>query len=302
MVDRNETIIGGYHILEEIGRGGMGSVYRARDRKIGRDVAIKLLREGLDGREMRERFAQEARSAGRLQHPNVVSIFELGDHGGLPFIAMEYVQGETLASIIKRRPDLPLTRKLTVMDQICAALHHAHRMEIVHHDIKPANIMIDDDGAVKILDFGVARMGHSSHAQPGVLIGTLNYLAPEQMTGEPTDARVDMFSAGAVFYELLSYRRPFAPDDATTVMQRVLHGRPEPLALVCPNLDPAIVTIVTRCLEKQAEDRYPDLGAVRTALRGVIRRLNHTAQDAEEDFMRSAPLADPHLNIRRRVW
>ena len=268
MAPRVPDAIGDYKILEEIGHGGMGTLYRARDPKIGRDVAIKLLREGLDDKDMRERFAREARSAGRLKHGNIVTIFELGEHNDMPFIAMEYVQGETLASFLKRRPPVSLTRKLQIMDQVCAGLHYAHRMGIVHRDIKPANIMIDDEGTLKILDFGIARMGASKITQTGMVIGTLNYMAPEQMKGMSTDARADMFSIGAVFYELLSYRNAFAGDAPSTVMHKILYGRPEQLEIVCPNLDPALVTIVSRCIEKQPENRYPDLGAVRSALDG----------------------------------
>jgi tRNA A-37 threonylcarbamoyl transferase component Bud32 len=280
MAPRVPETIGDYKVLEEIGHGGMGTLYRARDPKIGRDVAVKLLREGLDDNDMRERFAREARSAGRLKHGNIVTIFELGEHNGMPFIAMEYVQGETLASFLRRRPPVALTRKLQIMDQICAGLHYAHRMGIVHRDIKPANIMIDDEGTLKILDFGIARMGASKITQTGMVIGTLNYMAPEQMKGMATDQRADMFSIGAVFYELLSYRNAFAGDAPSTVMHKILYGRPEQLEIVCPNLDPALVSIVTRCLEKLPENRYPDLGAVRSALGSVVRRLQLAAEQA----------------------
>jgi serine/threonine protein kinase len=275
--------IGDYKILDRIGHGGMGTLYRARDPRIGRDVAIKLLREGLDDPDMRERFAREARSAGRLKHGNIVTIFELGDHDGMPFIAMEYIQGETLAALLKQRPPVPIARKLQMMDQMCAGLHYAHRMGIVHRDIKPANIMIDDEGTIKILDFGIARMGASKVTQTGVVIGTLNYMSPEQMKGMPTDARADIFSLGAVFYELLSYRNAFAGDAPSTVMHRILYGRPEQLEIVCPTLDPALVDIVSRCLEKQPESRYPDLGAVRSALTAITRRAQLAQEEADND-------------------
>jgi tetratricopeptide (TPR) repeat protein len=268
--------IGVYKVLERIGQGGMGTLYRARDPRIGRDVAIKLLREGLDDDEMRERFAREARSAGGLKHGNIVTVFEFGEHRGRPFIAMEYVQGETLAAILERRPALSLARKLQIMDQLCGGLSYAHRMDVVHRDIKPANIMIDGEGTVKILDFGIARMGPSGATgmtKAGMLMGTLNYMAPEQMEGKPVDARADIFSIGAVFYELLSFRPAFPGDALSAVMHKILYGGAEPIEVVCPHLDSDIVTIINSCLQKQPENRYQDLEAMRRALTAVRRRV-----------------------------
>jgi serine/threonine-protein kinase len=158
------------------------------------------------------------------------------------------------------------------MDQLCAGLQYAHRMGVIHRDIKPANIMIDEEGAVKILDFGIARMGPSNMTQAGVLMGTLNYMAPEQMEGKLVDERADMFSAGAVFYEILAYRHAF-PGDARGVMYKILHGSPEPLAEVCPGIDPGLVAIIDRCMAKQPDDRYPDLAVARRELAAVRRRL-----------------------------
>ena len=283
--------IGDYEILEEIGHGGMGTLYRARDPRIGRDLAIKLLRGGMEDPDMRERFVREARAAGKLKHGNIVTIFELGEHDGMPFIAMEYVQGQTLAALLKQKPTLLLMRKLQMMDQICAGLHYAHRMGIVHRDIKPANLMIDDEGTMKILDFGIARMGTSKFTNTGVVIGTLNYMSPEQMKGQPTDPRSDIFSLGAVFYEMLSYRSPFAGDAPSSVMHKVLYGHPDQLELICPNLDPSVVAIVGRCLEKQPANRYPDLAAVRTALGGVMNLLQ--ASGAETVLEVTRPVSGP---------
>src|SRR6185436_5710802 len=283
--------IGDYEIFEEIGHGGMGTLYRARDPRIGRDLAIKLLRSGMEDPEMRERFVREARAAGKLKHGNIVTIFELGEHDGMPFIAMEYVQGQTLAALLKQKPNLLLMRKLQMMDQVCAGLHYAHRMGIVHRDIKPANLMIDDEGTMKILDFGIARMGTSKITHTGVVIGTLNYMSPEQMKGQPTDPRSDIFSIGAVFYEMLSYRSPFAGDAPSTVMHKVLYGHPDQLEMFCPNLDPSLVAIVARCLEKQPADRYPDLAAVRTALGGVMNLLQ--ASGAETVLEVTRPVSGP---------
>jgi len=241
--------------------------------------------------EMRERFVREAGAAGKLKHGNIVTIFELGEHDGMPFIAMEYVQGQTLAALLKQKPTLLLMRKLQMMDQVCAGLHYAHRMGIVHRDIKPANLMIDDEGTMKILDFGIARMGTSKITHTGVVIGTLNYMSPEQMKGQPTDPRSDIFSIGAVFYEMLSYRSPFAGDAPSTVMHKVLYGHPDQLEMLCPNLDPSLVAIVARCLEKQPANRYPDLAAVRTALGGVMNLLQ--ASGAETVVEVTRPVSGP---------
>jgi serine/threonine protein kinase len=280
--------IGRYEVLERIGHGGMGTLYKARDPRIGRDVAIKLLREGLDDDETRERFAREARSAGQLKHGNIVTIFEFGDFNGQPFIAMEYIQGETLAAFLQRRPSIAIVRKLEIMDQLCAGLHYAHKMGVIHRDIKPANIMVEEDGAVKILDFGIARMGQSKMTQAGMLMGTLNYMAPEQMEGKPVDERADMFSVGAVFYEILAFRHAF-PGDARGVMFKILHGSPEPLEQVVPGIDPQLVGIINRCLAKSPDERYADLAAVRRELTSVRMRLERLSADADATVVTPYP-------------
>src|SRR5262245_8922218 len=271
--------IGNYRLLEKIGQGGMGALYRALDPKIGRHVAIKLIREGADSDEMRERLLREARSAGGLKHGNIVTIFELGEHEGMPFIAMEYVQGETLTQFLTHRPAAPLHRKLQIIDQLCAGLHYAHRMGVVHRDIKPANIMIDTEGTVKILDFGIARMGAGT-TMMGMMIGTLNYMAPEQMEGKSVDARADIFAVGAVIYELFTYRSAFTGSMQSEVMYAILHGRPKPLAEAAPGLDPDLIAIVDKCLEKKPEDRFQDLAALRQAMSGARLRIERTAQTA----------------------
>jgi serine/threonine protein kinase len=281
--------IGRYEVLDRIGHGGMGTLYKARDPRIGRDIAIKLLREELDDDDTRERFAREARSAGQLKHGNIVTIFEFGDYNGQPFIAMEYIRGETLAAFLQKRPNIPPIRKLEIMDQICAGLNYAHRMGVIHRDIKPANIMIEEEGAVKILDFGIARMGQSNMTQAGMLMGTLNYMAPEQMEGKPVDERADMFSVGAVFYEILAYRHAF-PGDARSVMYKILHAAPEPLEQVVPAIDPQLVAIINRCLAKAPADRYPDLAAVRRELGSVRMRLERLdSNDSDETIVTPYP-------------
>jgi hypothetical protein len=265
--------IGRYKIVESIGGGGMGTLYLARDPKIAnRQVVIKLLREGFDNPELRERFAREADAAGGLRHANVVTIFDVGEFDGQPFIAMDYIQGETLIELIQRDARLSLGRKLQLMDELCAGLHYAHRAGVVHRDIKPANIMVDQDGVLKILDFGIARLGGSGMTQVGMVMGTLNYMSPEQMEGRTVDARADQFSAGAVFYELLSYRRAF-PGELPGVVHKIMTGTREPLATLLPNADPGLIAIVDRCMAHVADDRYADMLAVRRDLAPVRQRV-----------------------------
>jgi serine/threonine protein kinase len=230
------TTIGRYKVLSLLGRGGMGQVLLARDPAIDRLVAIKLLREEFDNPELRERFMREARSAGRLRHVNIVTIFDVGEHDNQRFIAMEYVEGENLSNLISRKAALSVSRKIQVMDELSAALQYAHRAGIIHRDIKSRNIMLDADGVVKVFDFGIARIsGSESDTQPGVLLGTLNYMSPEQVMGRPDiDARTDMFSAGLVFYELLAYRQAFPGGLDTGILNKIISDGPEPLLSIDP--------------------------------------------------------------------
>jgi eukaryotic-like serine/threonine-protein kinase len=177
------TNIGPYRIIQAIGHGGMGSLYLAWDEKLERHIVIKVLKE--DDDELRARFSREAKSAARLKHTHIVTIFELGEHDSEPYIAMEYIEGPTLAEVIAGRDQPPLPRKLELMAQLCDGLGYAHRAGVVHRDIKPANVMIHKDGDLKILDFGVARIAESaSMTQAGMMIGTLNYMSPEQVSGD----------------------------------------------------------------------------------------------------------------------
>jgi eukaryotic-like serine/threonine-protein kinase len=272
------TSIGRYQVIRTLGEGGMGSVFLARDPAIDRHVAIKLMRTGFDDPSLRERFAREAKSIGRLHHSNIVTIFDVGEHQGEPFIAMEYVEGQTLSHLV-RHPEIgSLDDRIAWIDGICAGLHYAHRAGIIHRDIKPANIMVDADGGVKILDFGIARGTASgvTHAatQAGTVLGTLNYMSPEQLSGRPVDHRTDIFSAGAVFYELFTGRMAFPGDIQSGVLHYILATGPvEPLARACPTLDPGLVAVVNRCLERDLDARYADLSAARRDLAAARHRL-----------------------------
>ena len=252
----------------------MGTVYLGRDPDLDRNVAIKVLREPLVDDELLQRFLREARATARLRHENLVTIYEVGEHDHQPFIAMEYVDGTTLAELIKRQHQLPLGQKLSYIEQICAGLHHAHRVGIVHRDIKPANVMVDSHGVIRILDFGIARVANSGMTSDGALIGTLNYMSPEQMVGRPVDYRSDIFSLGTVVYELLSYHQAFPGSLDDGLLQRLPQADPVRLADVCPGLPGELELIVGRALAKRPEDRFGDLDEMRAAIRRARRDVD----------------------------
>jgi len=282
MAQPGPSRIGRYEVLEVMPSGGMADLYLARDPKIGgRQLVIKMLRENLDTPELRERFTREANVLGSLNHINLVTVFDVGEESGRPFIAMEYVRGETLASLIERRAIRSTVRKLKLVDELCAGLYYAHRAGIIHRDIKPANLMVDEDGVLKILDFGIARKG-SSGTRAGTLIGTLNYMAPEQMAGDPVDARSDIFAVGAVFYELLCYHRAFE-GELPGILRKILEVDYAPLTKVVPDLDQDVIGIVETCLQKSPDDRYPNVAALRLAVGKVLRRLEAERQRQIEE-------------------
>ncbi len=262
--------IGRYRVAERIGRGGMGSVYRGHDPVLDRMVAIKVMAEEADsGTEARERFLREAQSAARLNHPNVITVYELGEDRGQVFIVMELLEGEPLSRLIARIPPPPLRRKLHLMVQICEGLAFAHQHGVIHRDIKPANIFVLKNGQVKILDFGIARVGTSELTRTGFLMGTPTYMSPEQTRGRRTDARSDIFSVGVVFYELLSGRKPFVGEDYFETLEKVRSEDPLPLAEVAPGAPPPLIRAVHRALVKDPAARYQTLEDLKADLMTV---------------------------------
>ena len=278
------SFIGRYRILELLGQGGMGMVYLGRDPAINRPVVIKTTRVNDDA--FRKRFLREARATGGLNHKSIVTIFDAGEHDGEPFIVMEYVEGRTVGEIIKRGERLPMPRRLQLMRELCDGLAYAHARGIIHRDIKPDNLMVRDaSGALAILDFGIARMAEAetaSDADEGQItsgmIGTPNYMAPEQIRGREVDYRCDIFSVGLVFYELLSYRRAFTGDTITAIIYKILHEDPPPLAGLDARLDPAVVALVERAIARAPGDRYQDLGELIDELDGVIARTEESEE------------------------
>jgi serine/threonine-protein kinase len=277
--------IGRYEVRELIGHGGMGVLYLAFDPAIDRPVAVKLLRT--HNEDLYERFTREAKSAGRLQHPNIVTIYDVGEHEGQPFIAMEYIAGRTLGQLIASGAPIPLTRKLELIEELCDGLAYAHRAGIVHRDVKPSNLILTPDGMLKILDFGIARIANSGHTHTGTMIGTPNYMSPEQVRGQRVDLRSDVFAVGLVFYELLTFRQAFPGDSAFSVIQLILNDQPEPLASLLPDLDPAIVRIVERATDKLPDRRYQELDLMRRD----IDRARHALSEASSDETVIVPLS-----------
>jgi serine/threonine-protein kinase len=263
--------IGKYEIAAVLGRGGMGTVYRAHDPVLDRAVALKtIFPEMLAEQGMRERFLREARSAARLQHPNIVTIYEFGEADGVPFIAMELLGGEDLADAVERGHLPDLDGRLAVVTQLCDGLAYAHLHGVVHRDVKPSNVTILPGGAVKIVDFGVAWLEGSTLAtRTGTLLGTPSYMAPEQFAGGPVDYRVDMWAVGVILHELLTGRRPFAGATVPSLIYQIVHAPLPPIDPRAERVPAPLARIVEQALAKDPAARYPDLGAVAHALRAA---------------------------------
>ena len=281
-------MIGRYEIVSRLGQGGMGSLFLAKDPKIGRLVAIKLVRADFDSVEARQRFAREAQSAGTLRHPNIVTIFDVDEFGGLPYIAMEYVDGETLGEIIRRKAPVAITKRLQWMEELCAGLAYAHRQGVVHRDVKPANLMLDNEGALKILDFGLARREASKFTQSQTVIGTPNYMSPEQIRATDVGPKSDIFAVGSVLYEVLTCVEAF-PGKVHQAMHKILYEEPKPLAEVLPQVDAGLVAILARALQKEPEKRYPDLTVMRKELAAVRQRLERQGDFGAETVAMPSP-------------
>jgi serine/threonine protein kinase len=249
--------IGRYQVVEKLGQGGMGVVYCARDTLLDRIVAVKVISAPIDqNSELRERFFREARAAGKLSHKNIITIHDLGEHEGQPYLAMEYLEGQDLLARMAAPQRISLRRKVEIATEICEGLDFAHQHGVVHRDIKPANIYITDGGTVKILDFGLARLVTSELTRSNMMMGTINYMAPEQIRGERVDHRADVFSTAVVLYELLSGRRAFEAESFAATLYKILEEVPEPLQQIDASLPPELIRIVERGLAKARDERY----------------------------------------------
>jgi serine/threonine-protein kinase len=263
--------IGRYEIIDEIGRGAMGTVYRAHDPLIDRTVAIKtvsiaqLRQEGPDAE---ARFLREAQSAGRLSHPNIMTIYDVGETDGLAYIAMEYLAGATLRDLMNKGP-MPIDLALETATQMAEALAFAHEHGVIHRDIKPANVVITGRrGRIKLTDFGIAHLTNSDHTHTGQLLGSPRYMSPEQAMGHEVDGRSDIFSLGAMLYEMLTARYAFDGDSLPTIVYRVVNEHPVPATTFRPELSPGLAGLLTHMLSKNPQAR-PDARALAHALHGL---------------------------------
>ena len=300
------TRLGPYEINGLLGVGGMGEVYRAKDPRLGRDVAIKILPSEMDNAALLARFEQEARAASALNHPNIITIYEVGNADGSAYIAMELVSGSSLRELAAGG-SLPTRRLLAVAVQIADGLARAHEAGIVHRDLKPENVMINRDGHIKILDFGLAKVVAAPESpasqiptsieptRPGIVMGTVGYMSPEQASGRPIDYRSDQFAFGSILYELAAGRRPFARDTSAETLTAILREEPEPLQSASPGLPVAVRWVIERCLAKDPGERY-------ASTRDLARDLAHLKDHVSEVSTSGAAVARPRSRRVGLLW
>jgi non-specific serine/threonine protein kinase len=292
------TKYGPYEIETPLGAGGMGEVYRARDTRLGRTVAVKILPPHLcETREAKERFDREARAISSVSHPNICHLYDVGVQDGLSYLVMEYLEGETLADRLGKGP-LAFDVLVKMVVEIGEGLDKAHRAGLVHRDLKPANLFITQDGHVKVLDFGLAKSlealgdatsgeaatvaGGMNFTTPGLTVGTIAYMSPEQARGEAVDCRSDLFSLGAVMYEMATGQKAFGGSATAVIFDAILNRQPQPLAEVRPDLPPALVSMVSRLMAKNPRDRYGSACEVCEALAEMQRsRMNSSSTRAK---------------------
>ena len=277
MADALPEKFGRFKVLDELGRGAMGVVYRAQDSALGRTVAIKTI--ALTGsaaeRDVHEaRFLQEARAAGSIGHPSIITIYDVGREGDTAFIAMELLEGRDLRDMIREVSLMP-SRAVAIAAAVAEGLAYAHQHGVVHRDIKPGNIMVLPDGRVKIMDFGIARLHEPTvKTQTGVLLGSPQYMSPEQIVGQPFDHRADIFSLGLVLYEMLTGSKPFQGEDIPELMFKVANMPAIPPSHIAPDLPPVIDYIVARALKKRPEERYASAAEMAKDLRDAVKEVS----------------------------
>jgi serine/threonine protein kinase len=274
MSRRDSIVFGRYEVIGEIGRGSMGVVYKARDPAIGRMVAVKSIPEtfGLSSGKREEfvkRLRQEAMTAGRLQHPNIVTIFDVGDTELGPFIAMEYLDGVTLRDVITAGKKVSLAQLIEIIAQVADGLDHAHQKAIIHRDIKPANLMIVSDNRVKIMDLGIARIPMSELTKEGKLVGSPSYMSPEQLSGKPIDGRSDLFSLGVCIYQLMTGKKPFPGENINEICYKIVHDDFLPPSQHNPELEPEFDDFMRIALAKDPADRFQTGAETVAALKAI---------------------------------
>ena len=265
----DKKTIAGYTIEETLGEGGMGVVYRAVDPTLDRRLALKVIRRATLSAAAKERFLREARAASRLNHPNIVTVYAAGEEDGYPYLAMEFVEGRTLRAVIDEGP-IPWDKAAGWTSDILDALQRLHQEGIVHRDLKPENIMVTTDGAVKLMDFGIAHVAESGTlTQEGAAVGTVYYMSPEQAAGKKADARSDIFSMAAVFYQMITADFPFPGEHPMSVMYAITNLPPKRLAEYTVNTPDGLQAVLDRAMEKNRDERYPNAAAFRDALRNL---------------------------------
>ena len=276
-LQKGSTVAGRYAIIEELGRGGMGVVYKAEDTQLKRTAALKFLPpERTHIPELHERFMHEAQAAAALNHPNIITIYEINEHQNQTFIAMEYIEGQTLKDRVDQQP-LPLEEVIDITLQLAEGLKKAHQKEIVHRDIKPANIIITDEGVVKILDFGVAKLrGTTRLTREGTTIGTAGYMSPEQALGKEADHRSDIWSLGVILYEMITGHLPFEGEHHQAVIYAILNKEPEPVTGLRSGVPLELERIINKALAKNPEERYQSVADLKVDLKTLAKRAKTT--------------------------
>ena len=289
---------GRYKILKKLGTGGMATVYLAEDQELGRRIAIKILNaKHASDKQFVERFRREASSAAGLSHPNIVQIYDRGNAEGTYYIAMEVIEGRTLKELVIERGPSPILVAVNYGRQILAALRFAHRNGLVHRDIKPHNVLVDDEGRVKVTDFGIARAGASEMTEVGSIIGTAQYLSPEQARGAPVDDRSDLYSVGVLLYELLAGEAPYNGDTPVEIAMKHLSAVPEPPSAKRPEIPPELDAVVLRALAKNPDDRYQSAAEMDADLSAISKGLeiSETTTDAATTVLAGAGLSAPTM-------
>jgi serine/threonine-protein kinase len=282
--------IGRYQVLERVGKGGMGVLYRGFDPVLDREVAIKLMHADFseDTEQMRPRFYREARAAAKLNHRNIVTIFEFAEESNVPYIVMEFLKGTPLGARMNAQPPLTIDDKLNVVAQLCDGLSYAHEQGVVHRDVKPDNVFILEDGSVKLLDFGIAKLTTSTLTRQGDVLGSASYMSPEQVGGsESVDGRADIFSTGVVLYELLTGRKPFEADSPTAVIVKILKDDPNPIDAAA-GLEPEVIAAVMKALQKDPANRFQTADAMSRELQNIRKHLHPSASKPNMDETRFA--------------